>query len=58
MMNTPQYSTCVLFGSFRPWDPEHCLIQFEKDGIIQTQEKSQKQHDRLSFSWASRDKVR
>uniref|UniRef100_A0A674MKU2 Oxysterol-binding protein n=1 Tax=Takifugu rubripes TaxID=31033 RepID=A0A674MKU2_TAKRU len=21
---------------FRPWDPEHCLVQFEKDGIIQT----------------------
>uniref|UniRef100_A0A673KAV7 Oxysterol-binding protein n=1 Tax=Sinocyclocheilus rhinocerous TaxID=307959 RepID=A0A673KAV7_9TELE len=23
------------------WDPEHCLLQFEKDGVIQTKEKSQ-----------------
>lgn len=44
--------------SLRPWDPEHCLVQFEKDGIIQTQEKSQKPHNGLSFSWASQDKVR
>ncbi|CAG01146.1 unnamed protein product, partial [Tetraodon nigroviridis] len=42
---------------FRPWDPEHCLIQFEKDGIIQTQEKSQKPPNGLSFSWASQDKA-
>ncbi|XP_003967441.1 oxysterol-binding protein-related protein 5 [Takifugu rubripes] len=42
---------------FRPWDPEHCLVQFEKDGIIQTQEKSQKQHSSLSFSWASQEKA-
>lgn len=48
----------VWSASFRPWDPEHSLVQFEKDGIIQTQEKSQKQHNSLSFSWASQEKVR
>uniref|UniRef100_A0A3P8VKJ3 Oxysterol-binding protein n=1 Tax=Cynoglossus semilaevis TaxID=244447 RepID=A0A3P8VKJ3_CYNSE len=25
----------------QPWDPDRCLVQFEKDGVIQTQEKSQ-----------------
>uniref|UniRef100_A0A3Q3JKK1 Oxysterol-binding protein n=1 Tax=Monopterus albus TaxID=43700 RepID=A0A3Q3JKK1_MONAL len=34
----------------QPWDPERCLVQFEKDGVIQTQEKSQRQHNGLSYS--------
>uniref|UniRef100_A0A672GK50 Oxysterol-binding protein n=1 Tax=Salarias fasciatus TaxID=181472 RepID=A0A672GK50_SALFA len=29
----------------RPWDGELCLVQFEKDGVIQTHEKSQRQHN-------------
>uniref|UniRef100_A0A3Q0T6H2 Oxysterol-binding protein n=1 Tax=Amphilophus citrinellus TaxID=61819 RepID=A0A3Q0T6H2_AMPCI len=43
----------------RPWNPERCLVQFEKDGVIQTQEKSQRQHNGLSYthSWASQQKV-
>uniref|UniRef100_A0AAQ5XQ81 Oxysterol-binding protein n=1 Tax=Amphiprion ocellaris TaxID=80972 RepID=A0AAQ5XQ81_AMPOC len=43
----------------RPWDPEHCLVQFEKDGVIQTHEKSLRQHNGLSYShsWASQQKV-
>uniref|UniRef100_A0A669F1T6 Oxysterol-binding protein n=1 Tax=Oreochromis niloticus TaxID=8128 RepID=A0A669F1T6_ORENI len=43
----------------RPWDPERCFVQFEKDGVIQTQEKSQRQHNGLSYShsWASQQKV-
>ncbi|XP_072241607.1 oxysterol-binding protein-related protein 5 isoform X4 [Leuresthes tenuis] len=42
-----------------PWDPEHCLVQFEKDGVIQTHEKSQRQHNGLSYShgWASQHKA-
>uniref|UniRef100_A0A8C9WZN4 Oxysterol-binding protein n=1 Tax=Sander lucioperca TaxID=283035 RepID=A0A8C9WZN4_SANLU len=44
----------------RPWDPERCLVQFEKDGVVQTHEKSQRQHNGLSYShsWASQQKVR
>uniref|UniRef100_A0AAQ5YX52 Oxysterol-binding protein n=1 Tax=Amphiprion ocellaris TaxID=80972 RepID=A0AAQ5YX52_AMPOC len=44
----------------RPWDPEHCLVQFEKDGVIQTHEKSLRQHNGLSYShsWASQQKHR
>uniref|UniRef100_A0A669DJ21 Oxysterol-binding protein n=1 Tax=Oreochromis niloticus TaxID=8128 RepID=A0A669DJ21_ORENI len=44
----------------RPWDPERCFVQFEKDGVIQTQEKSQRQHNGLSYShsWASQQKHR
>uniref|UniRef100_A0A672H1Q6 Oxysterol-binding protein n=1 Tax=Salarias fasciatus TaxID=181472 RepID=A0A672H1Q6_SALFA len=44
----------------RPWDGELCLVQFEKDGVIQTHEKSQRQHNGLSYShsWASQQKVR
>ncbi|XP_058501902.1 oxysterol-binding protein-related protein 5-like [Solea solea] len=30
-----------------PWDPENCLCQFEKDGVIQTQERSQRKHNKL-----------
>uniref|UniRef100_A0A8C7WS16 Uncharacterized protein n=1 Tax=Oryzias sinensis TaxID=183150 RepID=A0A8C7WS16_9TELE len=41
----------------RPWDPEICLLQFEKDGVIQTQPRSQ--HGSLTYghSWTSRHKV-
>ena len=51
---------CAVFGcSTRPWDPETCLVQFEKDGLIQTQERSQRRHDGLPYShtWASQQKV-
>uniref|UniRef100_A0A8D3AB26 Oxysterol-binding protein n=1 Tax=Scophthalmus maximus TaxID=52904 RepID=A0A8D3AB26_SCOMX len=43
----------------RPWDPERCVLQFEKDGVIQTHEKSQRRHNELSYShsWASQQKV-
>lgn len=43
----------------RPWEPEVCLVQFEKDGVIQTQEKIQRQHNGLSFShsWTSQHKA-
>uniref|UniRef100_A0A667X4S8 Oxysterol-binding protein n=1 Tax=Myripristis murdjan TaxID=586833 RepID=A0A667X4S8_9TELE len=44
----------------RPWDPECCLVQFEKDGVIQTHERSQRRHNGLSYShsWASQQKVK
>uniref|UniRef100_A0A8D3DDY2 Oxysterol binding protein-like 5 n=1 Tax=Scophthalmus maximus TaxID=52904 RepID=A0A8D3DDY2_SCOMX len=44
----------------RPWDPERCVLQFEKDGVIQTHEKSQRRHNELSYShsWASQQKHR
>uniref|UniRef100_A0A8C5GCQ1 Oxysterol-binding protein n=1 Tax=Gouania willdenowi TaxID=441366 RepID=A0A8C5GCQ1_GOUWI len=43
----------------RAWDPELCKVQFEKDGIIQTHEKIQRQHNGLSYShtWPSQQKV-
>ncbi|XP_061577437.1 oxysterol-binding protein-related protein 5 isoform X2 [Cololabis saira] len=43
----------------RPWDPEHSLVQFEKDGIIQTHEKRQRQHNGFSYSrsWDSQHKM-
>uniref|UniRef100_A0A3B5KUF5 Oxysterol-binding protein n=1 Tax=Xiphophorus couchianus TaxID=32473 RepID=A0A3B5KUF5_9TELE len=42
----------------RPWDAEACLVQFEKDGVIQTQEKMQRQHNGLSYnhSWSRQHK--
>lgn len=45
--------------SLQPWEAERCLVQFEKDGVIQTQEKSQRQHNGLSYShsWTSQQKV-
>ncbi|RXN14123.1 oxysterol-binding -related 5-like protein [Labeo rohita] len=44
----------------KPWDPERCLLQFEKDGVIQTKEKSQRQRSSFSYSqnWAGQQKVR
>ncbi|XP_043943192.1 oxysterol-binding protein-related protein 8-like [Protopterus annectens] len=33
------------YADFRPWDPIHDLMQFEKDGIIQTRVKHQTQKD-------------
>ncbi|XP_075894242.1 oxysterol-binding protein-related protein 5 isoform X2 [Nelusetta ayraudi] len=43
----------------QPWEAERCLVQFEKDGVIQTQEKSQRQHNGLSYShsWTSQQKA-
>lgn len=43
----------------RPWDNDGCLVQFEKDGIIQTQEKNRRQHNGLSYShsWGSERKT-
>lgn len=43
----------------RPWDNECCLVQFEKDGIIQTQEKNQTEHNGLTYghSWGSQRKM-
>nr|XP_057931478.1 oxysterol-binding protein-related protein 5 isoform X2 [Doryrhamphus excisus] len=44
----------------QPWDPERCVLQFERDGVIQTQEKTQRrQHRGLSYteSWASQRKT-
>lgn len=52
-------SCIVLCGSIQPWDPERCLVQFEKDGVIQTHEKTRTQRNSLSYShsWASQQKV-
>uniref|UniRef100_A0A7N6A4S8 Oxysterol-binding protein n=1 Tax=Anabas testudineus TaxID=64144 RepID=A0A7N6A4S8_ANATE len=43
----------------QPWEPERCLVQFEKDGVIQTHEKNQRQQNGLSYShsWASQQKA-
>ncbi|XP_047249169.1 oxysterol-binding protein-related protein 5 isoform X3 [Girardinichthys multiradiatus] len=43
----------------RPWDTEVCLVQFEKDGMIQTQEKIQRQENGFSYShsWTSQHKA-
>ncbi|KAM6961162.1 oxysterol-binding protein-related protein 5 isoform 2-T2 [Aplochiton taeniatus] len=42
----------------QPWDPECCLVQFEKDGVIQTKMKSQRRPNGLSYSqtWANQQK--
>ncbi|KAM6937467.1 oxysterol-binding protein-related protein 5 isoform 2-T2 [Xenentodon cancila] len=43
----------------RLWDPEHCLLQFEKDGVIQTHERGQRRRNGFSYShsWDSRHKM-
>ncbi|XP_068507153.1 oxysterol-binding protein-related protein 5 isoform X2 [Syngnathus scovelli] len=43
-----------------PWEPERCLVQFERDGVIQTLEKTQRQHNGLSYSdsWPSQRKAK
>lgn len=49
-----------LLFSTRPWDNEACLVQFEKDGVIQTQEKIHRRHNGLSYShtWTRQHKVK
>ncbi|KAL4622705.1 oxysterol-binding protein-related protein 5 [Arapaima gigas] len=44
----------------KPWDPSKCLVQFEKDGIIQTKERPKRRHSELSFSqkWAVQQKAK
>ncbi|XP_056137383.1 oxysterol-binding protein-related protein 5 [Lampris incognitus] len=37
----------------QPWDTESCLIQFEKDGVIQTHEKTQRRH----HAWIGQQKA-
>ncbi|KAA0724241.1 Oxysterol-binding protein-related protein 5 [Triplophysa tibetana] len=48
------------YADTKPWDLDRCLVQFEKDGIIQTKEKSQRQLNSFSYSqnWAGQQKVR
>ncbi|KAB5565549.1 hypothetical protein PHYPO_G00242850 [Pangasianodon hypophthalmus] len=43
----------------KAWDPDCCLVQFEKDGIIQTKEKPRRQHNGFSYSqnWSSQQKA-
>ncbi|KAJ8252590.1 hypothetical protein COCON_G00219020 [Conger conger] len=43
----------------RPWDPDSSLAQFEKDGVIQTQEHRPRHHNGLSYSqsWAAQHQV-
>uniref|UniRef100_A0AAR2L5F4 Oxysterol-binding protein n=1 Tax=Pygocentrus nattereri TaxID=42514 RepID=A0AAR2L5F4_PYGNA len=47
------------YADTKPWDPECCLIQFEKDGIIQTKERCRRQHNGFTYSqnWTSQQKV-
>lgn len=54
------FCVCFLHLSTKAWDPECCLVQFEKDGIIQTKEKRQRQHNGFTYSqnWNSQQKVR
>ncbi|XP_061628494.1 oxysterol-binding protein-related protein 5 isoform X8 [Phyllopteryx taeniolatus] len=44
----------------QPWEPELCLVQFERNGVIQTLEKTQRQHNGLSNSdsWPSQRNVK
>ncbi|XP_018621224.1 oxysterol-binding protein-related protein 5 [Scleropages formosus] len=44
----------------KPWDPSRCLVQFEKDGIIQTKERPERRHSELSYSqkWAVQQKAK
>ncbi|XP_051975306.1 oxysterol-binding protein-related protein 5-like isoform X3 [Xyrauchen texanus] len=48
------------YADTKPWDTDRCLVQFEKDGVIQTKEKSQSQLNSFSYSqnWAVEQKVR
>ncbi|MCJ8735807.1 hypothetical protein PDJAM_G00251690 [Pangasius djambal] len=43
----------------KAWDRDCCLVQFEKDGIIQTKEKSRRQHNGFPYSqnWSSQQKA-
>uniref|UniRef100_A0A8B9HWE9 Oxysterol-binding protein n=1 Tax=Astyanax mexicanus TaxID=7994 RepID=A0A8B9HWE9_ASTMX len=43
----------------KPWDPDCCLLQFEKDGIIQTKERRRRQRNGFTYSqsWARQHKV-
>ncbi|TRY77596.1 hypothetical protein DNTS_024420, partial [Danionella cerebrum] len=47
------------YDDTKPWDPECCLVQFEKDGVIQTKEKAHRQRNRFSYSqdWPGQQKV-
>uniref|UniRef100_A0A3B3R8P0 Oxysterol-binding protein n=2 Tax=Paramormyrops kingsleyae TaxID=1676925 RepID=A0A3B3R8P0_9TELE len=48
------------FADTKPWDPSICLVQFEKDGMIQTKERSLRRHSGLSYSqnWAVEQKAK
>ncbi|XP_030645961.1 oxysterol-binding protein-related protein 5 [Chanos chanos] len=47
------------YADTKPWDPERCLVQFEKNGIIQTKEKPQRQRNSFSYgqSWTVQQKT-
>lgn len=59
-LNTDTNEWHYKYADSKPWDPDLCLVQFEKDGIIQTKEKSQRQRNGFSYSqnWPGQQKVR
>ncbi|ROL51958.1 Oxysterol-binding protein-related protein 8 [Anabarilius grahami] len=59
-LNTDTNEWHYKYADTKPWDPDRCLVQFEKDGIIQTKEKSQRQRNSFSYSqnWAGQQKLR
>ncbi|XP_067236440.1 oxysterol-binding protein-related protein 5 isoform X3 [Chanodichthys erythropterus] len=59
-LNTDTNEWHYKYADTKPWDPDRCLVQFEKDGIIQTKEKSLRQRSSFSYSqnWAGQQKLR
>ncbi|KAJ8343212.1 hypothetical protein SKAU_G00305410 [Synaphobranchus kaupii] len=47
------------YADTRPWDPDTSLAQFEKDGVIQIQDRRPRHHNGLSYSqsWAAQQKA-
>ncbi|XP_035273696.1 oxysterol-binding protein-related protein 5 isoform X1 [Anguilla anguilla] len=47
------------YADTRPWDPDTSLVQFEKDGVIQTREHNRRRHRRHCYSqnWAAKQEA-
>ncbi|XP_036399421.1 oxysterol-binding protein-related protein 5-like isoform X1 [Megalops cyprinoides] len=47
------------YSDTRPWDCDTCLVQFEKDGVIQTKERQRRRPNGLSYSqnWVAQQKA-
>ncbi|XP_064193113.1 oxysterol-binding protein-related protein 5 isoform X2 [Anguilla rostrata] len=47
------------YADTRPWDPDTSLVQFEKDGVIQTREHIRRRHRRHCYSqnWAAKQEA-
>ncbi|XP_035379476.1 oxysterol-binding protein-related protein 5 isoform X2 [Electrophorus electricus] len=58
-LNTDTSEWQYKYADTKPWDSDSCLVQFEKDGIIQAKVRPRRQHGAFTYShtWTGQQKA-